>query len=427
MRQAATVTPAELGDRLRASREMRGYTQAEVAAQLAVSRSTVAQMELGNRAVTSIELQRLADIYGRDVRHFLAPAFRAEDALSILFRADPGALEHVETRDRITEAMRLARSLSDLERLLEVQRDHGSLPTYQQPAMRSRWDAVQQGQALAEDERRRLGLGIAPLPDAEELLEEQGIRTASVTLPSDVSGMTLRDPDIGACIVVNQGHGFHRRRFSFMHEYEHVLADHSVAGVVSRSSQRDDLLEVRANSFAACVLMPEEGVRRFVATLGKGGPSRGQARVFDEEASLSVEGRATSGSQDLQLYDVARLADHYGVSRIAALYRLHNLRLLSAQRLEEMKAQEESGRGRELARALGLPARESEQDERQRDGFSRRLLVLALEAHRLGMITRAKCIELAKAAMPRADVVQLLADSGIGVADLDTLVPDEGR
>ncbi|PYO36761.1 MAG: XRE family transcriptional regulator, partial [Candidatus Rokuibacteriota bacterium] len=56
-------------------------TQEAVAGRLGVSRSTVAQMELGNRAVTSLELDRLATLYARDIRDFLSDDFLEEDAL----------------------------------------------------------------------------------------------------------------------------------------------------------------------------------------------------------------------------------------------------------------------------------------------------------------------------------------------------------
>jgi len=64
--------------------------------------------------------------------------------------------------------------------------------------------------------------------------------------------------------------------------------DRDRSGLVSRASDREDLIEVRANSFAASFLMPEEGVRQFVASLGKGGPSRAYAEVFDEAAVRSL-------------------------------------------------------------------------------------------------------------------------------------------
>ena len=71
-------------------------------------------------------------------------------------------------------------------------------------------------------------------------------------------------------------------------------------GIVSRSHDRDDLSEVRANSFAASFLMPAAGVAQFVSALGKGRPSRLQVDVFDEGEALPVEGRTSPGSQDIK-------------------------------------------------------------------------------------------------------------------------------
>ena len=59
------INQEELGRRLRQAREACGLTQEQVAEHLGVSRPTVAQMELGNRAITSLELDRLAWLYAR--------------------------------------------------------------------------------------------------------------------------------------------------------------------------------------------------------------------------------------------------------------------------------------------------------------------------------------------------------------------------
>ena len=46
-----------------------------------------------------------------------------------------------------------------------------------------------------------------------------------------------------------------------------MVADQERFGLISRVSERDDLIEVRANAFAASFLMPEDGVRQFCAGL----------------------------------------------------------------------------------------------------------------------------------------------------------------
>jgi transcriptional regulator with XRE-family HTH domain len=56
-------------------------TQEEVADHLRLSRSTVAQMELGKWSITGLELERLAYLFGRDMREFFAEEFHEENAL----------------------------------------------------------------------------------------------------------------------------------------------------------------------------------------------------------------------------------------------------------------------------------------------------------------------------------------------------------
>lgn len=236
------------------------------------------------------------------------------------------------------------------------------------------------------------------------------MRTGLVELLEDVSGLTLSDRNIGLFVVANRAHHHLRRRFSFAHEYAHVVADRDRSGLVSRASDRDDLIEVRANSFAASFLMPEEGVRQFVAGLGKGSPSRAYAEVFDEAGSVDVEGRSEPGSQAVQLYDVVQLAHYFGVSRLAALYRLRNLRLASAAEFEQIKALDDAGKGKQLAELLGIPEPD---DSIVRNEFHHRFLGLALEAYRREEISRGKLREL-------ATMVDLTAD------DLDRLVQDAG-
>jgi len=389
------ITAEELARRLRAARDACHLKQDDVARHLGVSRSTVAQMELGNRAVSSLELDNLAYLYGRGIAEFLADQFREDDVIVALFRLHPEMAEYEGIQPALRESMALGRELTNLERLLGIERDGGAIPLYPLRRARTRWQAVQQGEQAAVEERRRLQLGEAPLPDIAELLETQGVRTAQISLPEDLSGLTLFDAEIGPFVVANNrlpGHSHLRRRFSYAHEYCHVLLDRELKGTISLTTERSNLLEVRANAFAAAFLMPSAGVQEFVHSLGKGRTSRLQSEVFDEEKAQLVQGRPTPGSQTIQMHDVVLVAHHFGVSRLAALYRLRNLDFFSPKELETLKEQEEDGQGRRLAVLLGVPGLE---DEAMRNDFRHRFLALALEAFRREEITRSKLGELA--------------------------------
>ena len=256
---------------------------------------------------------------------------------------------------------------------------------------------------------RRAGHGAAP--DMVELLETQGVRTAVVDLPPDVSGLTLSDGQVGLFIVANAAHHAWRRRFSFAHEYAHVLVDRDRSGLISRSSQKNDLPEIRANAFAAAFLMPREGVRQFVTGLGKGRASRAYADVFDDADAIAVEGRSEPHSQDFQVYDLVQIAHHFGVSRVSALYRLQNLRLIAEEEFARLKESDDAGHGRKVADLLGLP----DPDPAVRNEFRHRFVGLGLEAYRRHQITRGKLVELgAMVDLDAQATNQLIEQGGLG-------------
>jgi len=416
------VDQQELARRLKAAREASRLTQEDVARNLGVSRSTIAQMELGNRAVTSLELDKLAYLYGRDIRAFLADEFRPEDALVAVFRRHPDMARDDQVLAAVRHSLAAGREITNLERLLGVDADLTALPAYPLKAPATRWEAIQQAERMAAEERRRLGFGDAPLPGVAELLEGQGVRTARADLPQDVSGLTVADPDVGVLVVVNREHVPWRQRFSFAHEYCHVLLDRDEKGTISRTSQRDTLPEVRANAFAAAFLMPPGGIIEFLKGLAKGKASRLKAEVFDEGSALVAQARPAPGTQDIQLYDVVLLAHHFGVSRTAALYRLKNLKLLNETEFAELQIQEESGRGKQIAGMLGLA--EPHEDG---DGIRARIVALALEAFRRGEITKRKLEELAFLAGLAASALEGLVGQAApdATAAAEVLAPPE--
>jgi len=380
-------------------------------------------MELGNRAVTSLELSKLAYLYGRDIGSFLREDFEEEDVLSVLFRAELDIAEEEETADALRKALAVGRELKNLESLLELSKEP-RVPAYLLAPPKNKWEAISQGEKVALEERRRIGLGDAPIPDVAEVLESQGVVAVRLDLPEDVSGLTIRSPDIGIMVVVNSAHHYYRRRFSFAHEYAHVLLDRDLVKIVSRSSRREELLEVRANAFAAAFLMPEEGVKEFLGYRGKGAPSRASREIFDEEGVTKVQKRRPP--REIHLYDIVELAHHFKVSRIAALYRIRNMRppLITDERLNYLRELEERGRGKDLADLLGL----EEPDHRElRLRFRRHFLSLAFEAYCGGLITYSKLLELAEMVEVSPEAVSRIAEE-LGVGDdgeLDVLLPGE--
>lgn len=80
---------AELGERLRRSREYLGLSQGEVAEYLKLSRPAITNMEAGKRKVSTFELARLARLYRQPYEFFLgeAPEVTEDETTAALFRA----------------------------------------------------------------------------------------------------------------------------------------------------------------------------------------------------------------------------------------------------------------------------------------------------------------------------------------------------
>lgn len=387
------ITSVELGLRLKTAREASGRTQEAVAQHLGIPRSGVAQIEAGKRKVAAHELIMLADLYGRNPQDFHAETFD-EHPFAALFRAQPHVEMAPETMNVINKSLEMGRQMTELEQMLGLNRSSAASVCYLVPMPNTRFEAIQQGETLAQEERRRLALGLTPLGDMSEFLESQDVRTAVVPMDDSISGITLRTAKNGVLVVINKGHSRKRRRFSHAHEYAHVLFDiaRERGGMLSQEDNRSSLVEVRANAFAAAFLMPAEGVRQFMAGLGKGRGSRVQVDLFDEEIHTPVEVRSDPGSQEVQLYEVALLAHHFGVSLLSAAYRLKSLKLISESDVARLKA-ENARHGIVVEQMLGIYEDPKTQEE-ERNRFGKKLFVLALEAYRRGLLSHDKLLSL---------------------------------
>lgn len=411
------VTREELGRRLRCARETCGLTQQEAAEHLGVPRTAIVQIEAGARGVSSLELSQLARRYGRAMEEFLSEGPFAEDPLTALFRSIPG-IDDPALEAELRRCAALCRQATQLEQLLGLpgRRPLPALYTLEAPS--TRWDAIVQGRSMARQERRRLDLGTAPVREIAAIVRRQGVRVTETAMPDDISGLFFHGEDLGLVIVVNRTHPQTRRLFSYAHEYAHVLADRNRPGTVSRAANRQELLEVRANTFAAHFLMPEEGVRAFLQSLGKGEPSRQEQEIFDEVEEVQAQKRAAPGSQELRPHDVVLLSHHCGVSFEAALFQLLNLRLIRKERFEALM--QHRGASSALRRALGLP----HHDEQVHWTLTDQIVELALEAYRRGEISLAKLLELGdEAGTPRQDLEAALFEEGLLTDAVDAVFP----
>ena len=404
----------ELGKRLKQARELSGISQQHAANTIGIPRTAITQMEAGNRSVSTLELTKLAELYRRPVMYFLEDSKEdeGEDVLVALHRIELGLDNDPAVKQQVDQYVEWCREGYSLERVLGREERSGP-PAYPEPIPRNAGEAVAQGERIADQERSRLGIGMAPIADMSDLINEQGIWASGANLPDSMSGLFLCHPSIGLAIFVNASHIRARKRFSYAHEYAHSLLDRQLKITVSSYSNASELLEKRANAFAAAFLMPESGIESLLDSLDKGKPSRVEKTIFDvaTDGRIDTSVRPIPNSQRITYQDVAIVAHHFGVSYQAATYRLRSLNRISQRECERLL--EQVAVGREYLQVLDMfEDLEAPEDKKLWSRELRNHIVhLAIEAYRREDISKGKLLDLSKSLKIPSDKMLNLAEA----------------
>lgn len=258
-----TISPMELGDRLKVARSNANLTQEAAASAIGLSRTTLVAIERGQRAARSDELVSLASLYDITVGKLLN-----HDAIHVDLSAKFRRLEeHGETQETL-EAVQLLNQLAsgavELERAMSV-----SLRMDYPPPIRIAQNGyLQQAEDAACAFRQRLGMPTGKVGDLFTTLElDLGVRIFARPLPSSISGLYAYDQAIGACILINANHPRRRRLQTLTHECAHFVTDRSDADILDDTSVGLTVEERFARRFGYAFLMPSSTVRARFDTL----------------------------------------------------------------------------------------------------------------------------------------------------------------
>lgn len=300
-----TMSPADVGERLRIARDNADITQKDAADKINIARTTLVAIEKGQRRIRIDELQQLAKLYGTSVNALLrreavhvdlVPRFRKPFVPR--FRKPPDGLD--AAADRAAEIMsRLAKAEIELENLLGIKRVRNYPP--ERPILPG--DVRAQAEHNAIEFRERLGLGNAPIGDIVTLLEmEMGVRVYVRRFDGRISGLFAYDDELGPCILLNANHPKERRTQTAAHETGHFLSTRRQPEVLHTYEMTNSREERYADAFARAFLTPPRAVMQ----------------KFQE---------ITAGSDRLTRRHVIVLAHFFGVSREAMVRRLEELSL----------------------------------------------------------------------------------------------------
>jgi len=383
-----------LAEKLRKARERRGFSQQLVAKSLKLPRTAITQIEAGNRTVSTLELSSFSKLYDYPISYFFSEEEEEVEIGELLYRAEPG-LQETHVKESLEKYINLCHQGVLLEEMLGYNSRLGP-PSYNLPTPQNKAEAVRQGEKIAEQERKRLGIGNIPIVDIVDLITSQNIWVSGIILPDTISGLVLNHPKTGLTILINARHVISRKRFSYAHEYAHALLDRNNMVRISTVNNNSELIEVRANAFAASFLMPSDNVNDILTNLNKGQSSRQKQIIFDVATGgkNECEKRVTLTEQRITHQDIATIAHHFGVSYQAATYRLRSLSYLSKKECDYLLNRENEGK--KYLRLLNMFSDlEAKEDEKLWDReLVSQLVRLAIEAYRRGEISRGRILEL---------------------------------
>lgn len=247
-------TAKRFGRTLTSIRTAFGQDRESLALTSGIQADRLALLEDGAVDPTGDEVLILADRFKKNFRYFLADDATDPDAdIEFLFRANGDELPPAD-RIAISEFVYLCRCQATLERDLGRRPSH---PGFRFHPVGSLFKG--HGQRCAAELRRHLGLNDNEVVrDVFGAMRSMGFKVFRRRLEnSDISGLFMRHPEAGPCVLVNLAEGMARQRFSAAHEWGHGLMDDKpiVLSTVGEWTS-GDLIELRANTFASNFLMP---------------------------------------------------------------------------------------------------------------------------------------------------------------------------
>ncbi len=282
-----------IGDRIKLARRKAGLSLRDLSDAIAgkVTAQAIGKYERGEDVPSSGVLSALAKALDVSVGYLLDTQGITLSGVEFRTKASTTAKDRAQVE---TEVLEWIERYLQVELLLELDSADWKSPFDQPRKLRKVGDAEE----LAADVRKEWKLGLDPIPNMTELLEEKGLKVLTVMLPARVSGFTclVTRPEAPPLpvIVVNNQFSLERRRLTLAHELAHRLID------PESLSEKDE--EKAATLFAGAFLMPREHLLREV---GK----RRQALGYKELVDLKCLYRVSAAALLMRLRQLEVIGD----------------------------------------------------------------------------------------------------------------------
>lgn len=280
-----------LGERIKCARLSAGLTLRELAEKVGVSHTAILKYEKNEDIPNSTVLIKLADVLGINVEYF----FR-----DVNINLGVYAYRKKKKLSKKSEEIVINRIKDWLERYIEIENIINiKTNKFEFPDNINRNVAVVEDiEKLAEDLRAEWNLGMDPIENLTELMEEKGLKIGLVEGLDDFDSCIIVSEQTGPIIAVKKNLPGDRQRFDVAHEIGHLF--------IKPEGNMD--IEKAAHRFAGAFLVPREAA---IEELGK-------------------------KRNHINLYELHLLKHKYGLSMQEWIYRAKDLKIISEQTAKKL-------------------------------------------------------------------------------------------
>jgi len=245
--------------KLKKYREQLKTSVDEVSAVTGISTQTLAALENAERRPTGDEVLILADYYQCDYQFFISNEKLAPfEQTETLYRRHGNEFSK-EDRWAVQEFLFLCECEEFLLKSLP-RRDY-------KPFKFTKIGNYFKGHGEKAAARLREHLGYSSIQIGSDIYDDfrrLGVHIFRRQLGnSNISGLYIKHPTAGKCILINYSEDVYRQRFTAAHESAHAILDEEEDFIVSFAWDKSNLVEVRANTFASHYLIPPDFLKNI--------------------------------------------------------------------------------------------------------------------------------------------------------------------
>ncbi len=338
-----------VGERLEMARKMRGLSQQELGEQVGVSRMAISKYENEQNTPGSQNLLKLAQSLDIKVEYLLRPV---EVHLSEpVFRKKASLSKKQE--------MKILHQAQDwIERYLQIEALFGMDSKFEDPPIDANVQQIEDIEEIAIRLREYWQLGLDPIDNMMEVLEESGIKVWAIDQEMNhFDALVMWANEQAPVFVVKEGIPGDRQRYNLAHELGHLI--------LKIGEDIDE--EKAAHRFAGAFLVPEP-------------------KVYEELGRFR---------QHISYEELILLKYKYGLSMQAWAYRAKDLGVLSESKMRSMFIY------------FGKQGwREKEPGDQILPEIPRKMNQLVLRALAEGVISRSRAEELLNAPLQELEIME---------------------